>query len=50
VQRDALAVQRDEAVFVAMSNDQGNPVPHRADIDPRALLGLADDLPAPKWQ
>ncbi|MHC6150544.1 hypothetical protein ACVSQB_01985 [Bradyrhizobium elkanii] len=47
VDRDALAVQREEVALIKEAKAVGVPVSYRPDTDPRALLGLADELPAP---
>lgn len=45
---DLLAVQREEEDFIGLAAKQGLPVARRSDADPRAVLGLADDAPAPR--
>jgi hypothetical protein len=44
---ERLDVEREEVFWVTAVHDRGGDVLHRADTDPRALLGLASDLPAP---
>jgi hypothetical protein len=48
IERDKLAITREEVAFVNMANAQGGNVLFRGDTDIRALLGLSDDLPAPR--
>lgn len=40
VRSDLLATERDEAALVFLAQAQGQPVEHRGDINPIALLGL----------
>jgi hypothetical protein len=49
-ERDALAVEREECALVRAAKSVGQPVLFRPDADPRAVLGLADDMPAPALQ
>jgi len=48
IKRDQLATEREEVAFLTVANSQGGKVPFRADTDARALLGLGDDMPAPR--
>ncbi|MEP2111584.1 MAG: hypothetical protein ABJP10_16890 [Nitratireductor sp.] len=41
-----LQAERDEEALIVMTEKRGNGVVRRVDADPRAVLGLADDLPA----
>jgi len=43
--RDKLAVEREEEAFVRIAIAVGAGVMRRPDCDPRAVLGLSDDLP-----
>jgi hypothetical protein len=45
---DRLAIQRDEEHWFVAATKSGVCLLRRPDADPRALLGLADDMPAPK--
>ena len=47
IDRDRLAVQREEEHWVGKAIDGGMTMLRRPDADPRAVLGLADDMPAP---
>ena len=47
IDRDRLAVQREEEHWIGAAVDAGMTMLRRPYADPRALLGLADDLPAP---
>jgi hypothetical protein len=47
-QRDALAVEREECALVKAAIAAGQPASFRPDTDPRAMLDLADDMPAPQ--
>jgi hypothetical protein len=47
IDRDRLAVQRDEEHWVSKAVDQGITALRRPDADPRAVLALSDDMPAP---
>ena len=53
---DLFAVERDESALVWRAMDERLPVEHRADIDPRALLGVAlvtapsADAPRTSWE
>ncbi|UGY27178.1 hypothetical protein HU675_0010695 [Bradyrhizobium septentrionale] len=49
-ERDALAVEREECALIRAAKAAGQPVLFRPDTDPRAVLGLADDMPAPAAQ
>ena len=46
-ERDALAVEREEVALIRAAKAAGQPAFIRPDTDPRAVLGLADDMPAP---
>ncbi|MEH2570656.1 hypothetical protein [Bradyrhizobium sp. AZCC 2289] len=48
IKRDILATSREEVAFVGMANTQGANILFRGDTDPRALLNLGDDMPAPR--
>lgn len=48
IDRDRLATQRDEEFFIGRAITDGMTVLRRADADPRAVLGLADEMPPPK--
>jgi len=43
-----LALERDEEALCEAAEAEGMTVSRRHDIDPRAVLGLADQLPAPR--
>ena len=47
IDRDRLAVQREEEHWIGAAVDAGMTMLRRPDADPRAVLGLADDMPAP---
>jgi hypothetical protein len=47
IDRDRLAVQREEEFWVCSAIDDGMNVLRRPEADPRAVLGLTDDMPAP---
>ena len=47
IDRDRLAVQREEEHWIGKAIDAGMTMLRRPDADPRAVLGLADDMPAP---
>jgi hypothetical protein len=47
LKRTILKLEREEAYFVEIGNGAAMP---RADGDPRALLGLGDDMPEPREQ
>ncbi len=47
IDRDRLAVQREEEHWIGVAVDGGMTSLRRPDADPRAVLGLADDMPAP---
>ena len=47
IERDRLAVQREEEYWIGKAIDVGMTILRRPDADPRAVLGLADDMPAP---
>jgi hypothetical protein len=46
IRRDQLATEREEFAFVNLANSQSGRVLFRGDTDPRAFLGLSDDMPA----
>lgn len=48
IKRDKLATEREEVAFIRVANSQGAHIPYRGDTDCRALLGLSDDMPAPR--
>ena len=48
IDRDRLAVQREEEFWVGAAIDGGANILRRADADARAVLQLADDMPAPR--
>jgi hypothetical protein len=48
IKRDMLAVEREEVSFVHAANSQGANLLYRPETDSRALLGLGDDMPAPR--
>jgi len=48
ITRDRLGTEREEVTFLRLANSTGNHLEYRADTDPRALLGLSDDMPAPR--
>ena len=43
-----LRTEREEVEAITRSREQGLRVTHRADADPRALLLLSGELPAPR--
>lgn len=43
-----LAAEREEEALIELAWSQGTDIGRRATADPRAVLGLADDLPAPR--
>jgi hypothetical protein len=47
IDRDRLAIQREEEFWVGSAIDDGMNGLRRPGADPRAVLGLADDMPAP---
>jgi hypothetical protein len=47
IDRDRLAIQREEEFWVSSAIDDGTNILRRPEADPRAVLGLADDMPAP---
>ena len=47
IDRDRLAIQREEEHWVGKAIEDGMTMLRRPDADPRAVLGLADDMPAP---
>ncbi len=47
IDRDQLAVQHEEEHWIGKAVDDGANLLRRPDADPRAVLGLADDMPAP---
>ena len=46
IDRDRLAIQREEEHWVSKAIEDGANMLRRPDADPRAVLGLADDMPA----
>jgi hypothetical protein len=46
--RDLYAVQLEEEALIRAAGDQGLEIARRAEADPRAVLALSSDLPAPK--
>ena len=49
IDRDRLAVQRDEEHWFTVATKSGTTLLRRPDADPRAVLGFADDMPAPSY-
>ena len=47
IDQDRLTIQRDEEHWVSKANADGMTMLRRPDADPRAVLGLADEMPAP---
>jgi hypothetical protein len=47
IDRDRLAIEREEEHWVSTAIEGGANVLRRPDADPRAVLGFADDMPAP---
>ena len=47
IDRDRLAIQRDEEHWVSKAIEDGMTMLRRPEADPRALLGLDDSMPAP---
>jgi hypothetical protein len=45
---DILATERDEEALIELAAADGLEILRRADADPRAVLGLANEMPAPK--
>lgn len=43
-----LAAERDEEGLIEAAESEGISIPRRSDCDPRALLSLSGDLPAPR--
>ena len=48
IDRDRLALQREEDHWVSVAIEAGVAVLRRPEADPRAVLGLGDDMPAPE--
>jgi hypothetical protein len=48
IKRDKLATEREDVALVNLANSQGGRVLFRGDTDPRALLGLDENAPAPR--
>jgi hypothetical protein len=46
--RDILFVEREEEALIRIASGKGMAILRRVDADPRAVLGLADFMPAPK--
>jgi class 3 adenylate cyclase len=47
IEKDRLAVEREEEVLISAAIAEGNMMLRRGDADPRAVLGLDDASPAP---
>ena len=47
IDRDRLAIQREEEHWVSKVIEEGGNMLRRSDSDPRAVLGLADNMPDP---
>ncbi len=45
--RERLALERQEEALIRLARENYLPVARRADADPRAVLGLSEDAPAP---
>jgi len=43
-----LETERTEEALIELAESQGTTIPRRAEADPRAVLGLSSDLPAPR--
>lgn len=48
IDRDILAVEREEEELVSMAESQGQTISRRTNSDPRAILGLASTMPNAK--
>lgn len=47
IDQEMLAIEREEEALITQTESEGFPVLRRRDADPRAVLGLSSDLPAP---
>jgi hypothetical protein len=48
IEKDRLAAEREEEFLISGAIAEGNMMLRRCDADPRAVLGIGDEMPSPR--